>query len=317
MSEKLEKISNLRLFSPLITNDMITDNIEEFINYLAVERGLANNTLLAYRRDLLKYARFLKKKNVSDADSVIRKYVTDFMHDQKERNLSTNSICRALAAIKTFHRFLVRERLAKEDPTNLVETPKLWKRIPDVLTSSEIEAMIDASKGRGWQAIRDKAILELFYASGMRVSELSNLKLENLDLEIGFVRCIGKGNKERIIPIGRRAREATANYCENVRVKLAKNALPVQLFLSRLGKKISRQSIWKIIKQHAKKANIKKEIKPHTLRHSFATHLLENGADLRSVQEMLGHADISTTQIYTHVDKERLKSVHREFHPRG
>ncbi|MGE0269167.1 MAG: site-specific tyrosine recombinase XerD [Candidatus Omnitrophota bacterium] len=296
---------------------MLIKNIEEFINYLAVERGLANNTLLAYRRDLLKYAQFLKRNGVFQADSVVRKHVTDFMYDQKEKKLSTNSICRALAAIKTFHRFLVRERLAKEDPTNLVETPKLWKRIPDVLTASEIESMINVSKGKGWQAVRDKAILELFYASGMRVSELSNLKLENIDLSVGFVRCIGKGNKERIIPIGRRSKEAVINYCENVRVKLAKNAMPVQLFLSRLGKRISRQSIWKIIKQHAKKANIKKEIKPHTLRHSFATHLLENGADLRSVQEMLGHADISTTQIYTHVDKERLKSVHREFHPRG
>ncbi|MBP9854094.1 MAG: site-specific tyrosine recombinase XerD [Candidatus Omnitrophica bacterium] len=296
---------------------MIVDNIDEFINYLAVERGLAKNTLLAYSRDLSKYAQFLKKKGISEAMSVSRKHITDFMYDQKTKKMSTNSICRGLAAIKTFHRFLVRERIAKEDPTNLIETPKLWKRIPDVLTSGEIESLINVSKGRGWQAIRDNAIIELFYASGMRVSELSDLKLENIDLNVGYVRCIGKGSKERIIPIGRRAKETTGHYCEKVRVKLAKNAEPAQLFLSRLGKRISRQSVWKIIKLHAKKANIKKTIKPHTLRHSFATHLLENGADLRSVQEMLGHADISTTQIYTHVDKERLKSVHREFHPRG
>jgi len=182
---------------------------------------------------------------------------------------------------------------------------------------SEIEAMIKASKGRGWQAIRDHAMLELFYASGMRVSELVNLKMDNINLDVGYVRCIGKGRKERIIPIGKRAREAVKKYCETSRAKLAKNQMTLFLFLSRLGKKISRQSVWKLIKRYAQKANIKKEIKPHTLRHSFATHLLEHGADLRSVQEMLGHSDISTTQVYTHVDRERLKTVHKEFHPRG
>lgn len=296
---------------------MIKDQIEEFLNYLAVERGLAQNTLLAYRRDLLKYAAFLKQRRITDAAKVSRKMVTDFMYAQKENNLSTNSICRALAAIKTFHRFLVRERMADEDPTNLVETPKLWKRVPEVLSAKEIEAIIEAAQGRHWQAVRDNAILELFYASGMRVSELSDLRMENIDLEVGYVRCLGKGNKERIIPIGRRAKQAVTRYCGKVRNKLAKGQEPTHLFLSRLGRRISRQSIWKIIKLYARKANVKKEIKPHTLRHTFATHLLENGADLRSVQEMLGHADISTTQIYTHVDRERLKAVHKEFHPRG
>jgi len=293
------------------------DLIEEFINYLAVERGLADNTLLAYRRDLTKYSGFLDKQGVKGASGVIRDHVTKFMYDQKKKGLSTNSICRSLAAIKMFHRFLVRERLAQEDPTNLVDTPKLWTRVPDVLTTTEIELMIKAAQGRNWQAVRDKAILELFYASGMRVSELSNLKMENINLELGYVRCMGKGRKERIIPIGKRAREAVDRYCQTARKKLAKDNMILVLFLSRLGKRISRQSIWKIIKLYAKKAKIKKEIKPHTFRHSFATHLLEHGADLRSVQEMLGHSDISTTQIYTHVDKERLKSVHKEFHPRG
>lgn len=291
--------------------------IEEFINYLAVERGLANNTLLAYRRDLEQYTAYLKKKGINDVDQVKREHVTNYMYDQKQRELSTTSICRALAAIKMFHRFLLRERLAKENPTNLVETPKLWKKVPEVLTTKEIESMIHATGGRGWQAIRDKAILELFYASGMRVSELSDLKVEHVNFDVGYVRCIGKGQKERIIPIGKRAREAIRKYCESARKKLAKDEFVPILFLSRLGKKISRQSIWKIIKHYASKANIKKQIKPHTLRHSFATHLLEHGADLRSVQEMLGHSDISTTQIYTHVDKERLKSIHKEYHPRG
>jgi len=292
-------------------------NIDEFINYLSVERGLASNTLLAYRRDLTKYAEFLAQKSIENVNSVVRDHITKFMYDQKQKGLSTNSICRSLAAIKMFHRFLVRERLAKQDPTSLVETPKLWKRVPEVMTVGEIESVIHSAKGPKWQAVRDRAILELFYASGMRVSELVNLNVDSINFQAGYVRCMGKGRKERIIPVGRMACEAVKKYCEGVREQLAKDRTGTVLFLSRLGKKLSRQSIWKVIKLYARKANIKKEIKPHTLRHSFATHLLERGADLRSVQEMLGHADISTTQIYTHVDRERLKSIHKQHHPRA
>ncbi len=290
--------------------------IEDFLNYLSVERGLSPNTIIAYRRDLRKYVQALKRRGISRADDVKRQDISQFMEKQKNDGLSVTSICRSLAAIKTFHRFLTRERLAKEDPTNLVETPKLWKRVPDVLTAAEVEAMIQAAKGKGWQQIRDVAILELLYGSGMRVSELVDLRVENVNLDVGYVRCIGKGRKERIVPIGKSARKALKQYLDGVRKKLVKKTFSNSLFVSRLGKKISRQSIWKIIKKYAKKAKIKKTIKPHTLRHSFATHLLERGADLRSVQEMLGHADISTTQIYTHVDRERLKSIHRQFHPR-
>lgn len=295
----------------------MTNFIEEFMDHLSVERGLSHNTLLAYRRDLWKYLRFLQTKNIDGIYQAKREHITAYMFDLKQQGISTNSISRNLAAIKMFHRFLVRERLAKEDPTTLIETPKLWKRVPDVLSTQEMEAVIKASCGRRWQAIRDHAILELLYASGMRVSELTNLNMENLNLEVGYVRCIGKGNKERIIPIGTRAKVSLKRYCEGIRGKLMKKDLTTVLFLSRLGKKISRQSIWKIIKGYAKKAKIKKSIKPHTIRHSFATHLLEGGADLRSVQEMLGHSDISTTQIYTHVDKERLRAIHKQFHPRG
>ncbi|HLD69469.1 MAG TPA: site-specific tyrosine recombinase XerD [Candidatus Omnitrophota bacterium] len=292
--------------------------IEDFINYLSVERGLATNTLMAYRRDLAAYVGSLQKNGLHQISDVSREKITDYMFEQKKRGLSANSICRSLAAIKMFHRFLVRERLAKEDPTSLVETPKLWKRVPDVLSEGEVKSIIEAARGNNWQAVRDLAILELFYASGMRVSELVNLRVDNVNLDVGYVRCIGKGRKERIIPIGQRARAAVAKYCQSARKKSgSKTNYVTDLFLSRLGKKLSRQSIWKIIKRYAKKANIKKEIKPHTLRHSFATHLLEHGADLRSVQEMLGHSDISTTQIYTHVDKERLKTIHKQFHPRG
>lgn len=295
----------------------MNDLIDNFINYLSVERGLADNTLLAYRRDLNKYAAQLDARGIKAAAQVKREDVTEFIFHEKDAGLSTSSICRSLAAIKMFHRFLVRERLAPADPTNLVDTPKLWKKIPDVLSQSEVESIINATRGRKPQQVRDLAMMELFYASGMRVSELASLKVENLNFDVGYVRCLGKGRKERVIPIGKQSRDAVKKYCDLVRPKFLKSRLSSDLFLSRLGRKMSRQAIWQLIKQYAKKANITKTIKPHTLRHTFATHLLQHGADLRSVQEMLGHADISTTQIYTHVDRDRLKTVHKQFHPRG
>jgi integrase/recombinase XerD len=297
---------------------MMQNFIQEFINYISVERGLAKNTLLAYRRDLNLYVNYLKKSGVDNPGVVTREHVSTFLYDLKKKGLTTTSICRALTAVKMFHRFLVRENLFKDDPTSLVETPKTWKRVPEVLSQSEMEMIIQAAFGKTPQMIRDYAILELFYASGMRVTELADLKMGGLNFDAGYIRCIGKGSKERLIPIGKKSREAIALYCKKVRPKLeAKSSGTDILFLSRLGKRISRQFLWTLIKAYAKKANIKKNIKPHTLRHTFATHLLEHGADLRSVQEMLGHSDISTTQIYTHVDKERLKSIHKQFHPRG
>ncbi len=294
--------------------------ISEFINYLAVERGLAKNTLSAYTRDLEKYIKFLSGKKIINPNSVSREQVTSFMMDMKKNGrLSATSICRHLAAIKMFHRFMVRENFSKEDPTTLIDTPKTFKRVPEVLTQKEIENILQVAQdnAKDKRHKRDYVIIELFYASGMRVSELVDLKVNSVNLDVGFVRAMGKGSKERIIPIGRKAREALAYYCEKVRPKLLKTASTDSLFLSQQKKRMSRQCVWKIIKDCARLAGIKKNIKPHTLRHTFATHLLEHGADLRSVQEMLGHVDISTTQIYTHVDRERLKSVHKEFHPRG
>lgn len=293
------------------------DLIEGFINYLAVERGLANNTLVAYRRDLVKYAHFLEQSDIRSPIQVSRQKISDYIYQQKKEGHQVTSICRSLAAIKMFHRFLVRERFASEDPTSLVDTPKIWKRVPDVLSQKEVLAIIKAVQGSKPQQIRDHAIVELLYASGMRVSELVDLRVDNVNLDVGYIRCIGKGSKERIVPIGRQAKEAVRRYLEDVRPSMIREMNPPQVFLSRLGRRISRQSIWKLIKRYALKAGIRKTIKPHTLRHSFATHLLERGADLRSVQEMLGHADISTTQVYTHVDRERLRSVHKQFHPRG
>ncbi len=291
--------------------------IGEFINYISVERGLAKNTLMAYRLDLEKYVRSLAGQGIVSVDAVRSQHVTGFLQTLKKSDLSTSSICRNLAAVKMFHRFLVRDGLAKEDPTSLVDTPKQWTRIPEVLTQKEMEAVLRVAQARGKNHQRDHAMLELFYASGMRVSEMVDLKVASVNLEAGFVRAIGKGSKERIVPVGKKAREAIAYYCGRIRPKLLKTAESDALFLSQQGKKMSRVMAWKIIKQYARLAGIKKNIKPHTFRHTFATHLLEHGADLRSVQEMLGHADIATTQIYTHVDKERLKSVHKQFHPRG
>jgi integrase/recombinase XerD len=291
--------------------------IDEFMNYLSVERGLASNTLLAYRRDLNKYTDYLSQKGIEASAKVAREHVSSFLFDLKKQNMSATSICRNLAAVKMFHRFLVRENLSSEDPTTLVDTPKLWQRMPSVLTQGEVEAMIKAASGKKKQQIRDQAILEIFYASGLRVSELSDLKTTSVNFDAGFVRAVGKGSKERIIPLGKKARDALQKYLDHVRPKLLKGQTSDVLFLSRLGKRISRQSLWALIKFYARRAQIKKTIKPHTLRHTFATHLLEHGADLRSVQEMLGHADIATTQIYTHVDRERLKNVHKQFHPRG
>ncbi len=292
--------------------------IKEFITYISVERGLAKNTLAAYTRDLNKYAEQLGEKGIKSPDKIQREHITAYMMGLKKHGISTTSICRNLAAIKMFHRFLVREDLAKEDPTTLVETPKLFKRVPEVLSQKEIDAMLEqALKAKGPRGKRDQAMIELFYAAGLRVSELVDLKMTSVNFEVGFVRAVGKGSKERLIPVGKKARESVLLYCEKARPKLLKAKDTDALFISQQGKKMSRVSAWSMIKQYAKLAGIKKNIKPHTLRHTFATHLLEHGADLRSVQEMLGHSDISTTQIYTHVDKERLKGIHKQFHPRN
>jgi len=290
--------------------------IDTFLNYLSVERGLSNNTIISYREDLNTYLDFIAKSNIDVLSKISKNNITNFMFAQKDKGIGANSIARRLAAIRMFHRFLTRERILKSDPSTLIESPKLWKRIPETLSLNEVEALIAQPDARDIQGIRDKAILETLYATGMRVSEAVNLKKDNVNLDIGFLRCIGKGSKERVIPLGKKAIAGIQKYLDASRPKLLKGRESEFLFISRLGRKISRQSFWKIIKKYAQGARIKKPIKPHILRHSFATHLLEHGADLRSVQEMLGHSNISTTQIYTHINKDRLKNVHKQFHPR-
>ncbi len=290
--------------------------IDTFLNYLSVERGLSNNTIISYREDLNNYLGFIEKNKIDSLSKISKDNITGFMLNQRDNGIAPNSVARRLAAIRMFHRFLARERILKSDPSTLVDSPKLWKRVPDALSVNEVEALISQPNVHDTQGIRDRAILETLYATGMRVSEAVNLRKDNINLDVGFLRCIGKGNKERIIPLGKKAIASIKRYIAVSRPKLLKGRESDFLFVSRCGKKISRQSFWKIIKKYARIARIKKPIKTHTLRHSFATHLLEHGADLRSVQEMLGHADISTTQIYTHVNKDRLKSIHKQFHPR-
>jgi len=290
--------------------------IDSFLDYLTVERGLAKNTTVAYRRDLNIYLDFIIGRGRSALSQISKNDITDFMLFAKEKGISPVSISRRLAAIRMFHRFLARERILKSDPTTLIDSPKLWKKVPDTLSLNEVEALIAQPEVRNFQGARDRAILETLYATGMRVSEATGLKIADVNLDIGFLRCIGKGNKERVIPLGKKAIHSIRRYLEFARSHFLKNKDSDILFVNRSGTKLSRQSVWKLIKQYAKEAKIKKPIKVHTLRHSFATHLLERGADLRSVQEMLGHSNISTTQIYTHIDKERLKSIHKMFHPR-
>ncbi|MBL7197852.1 MAG: site-specific tyrosine recombinase XerD [Candidatus Omnitrophica bacterium] len=292
------------------------DLIDIFLNYLSVERGLAENTTSSYRGDLLRYDRFLRSINITDVNKIDKEDIRSYLAYQKEKDLSSSTISRSLVAIRLFHRFLLREKLSLKDPTEVIDSPKIWKKIPDALSFKEIEKLLSSPDMKKKKGIRDKAILETMYAAGLRVSELTNLKVEDVNLDAGFIRCLGKGRKERVVPLGRIAAVHIKKYLEKSRQKFLKKKMSKILFLNHSGSRISRIYIWKLIKAYAKQARIKSPIKPHILRHSFATHLLERGADLRSVQEMLGHANISTTQIYTHINRDRLKTIHKKFHPR-
>ncbi|PKM80114.1 MAG: site-specific tyrosine recombinase XerD [Firmicutes bacterium HGW-Firmicutes-14] len=291
--------------------------VKEFINYLAVERGLADNTLDSYNRDLKQFLGFLEKEKVEDVQKATRNIIMSYLLFLQKRGRATATVSRHLAALKSFYHFLLRERYIEKDPTLNLESPKLEKKLPRVLTINEVEMLLNQPKGSDPAGLRDKAMLELLYATGIRVSELISLDVSHINLEMGYIRCFGKGAKERIVPVGSYARKCVSEYLQRGRVKLIKNKSEQALFVNQHGKRLTRQGFWKIIKKYAIKAGISKEITPHTLRHSFATHLLENGADLRSVQEMLGHADITTTQIYTHLTKGRLKEVYAKSHPRA
>lgn len=291
--------------------------LDLFLNYLVVEKGLSRNTLDAYGRDLGRYLEFLAKASIVGPDQVTPALVLRFLAQLKDQGLAPRSRARTLVALRTFHRFLLQEGYARANPAARVEAPKSLQPLPHTLSPLEVERLLQAPSGDKPLALRDRAMLEILYATGLRVSELVGLKQENLQLDIGYLVTFGKGRKERIVPMGEVSMAALRTYLQLGRPLLCRQTNSVLLFLNRGGKGLTRQGFWKIIKRRALQAGIAKNIMPHTLRHSFATHLLENGADLRSVQTMLGHADISTTQIYTHVTRARLKQLHGQFHPRG
>lgn len=291
--------------------------LDLFLAWLTVEKGLSGNTCSAYSADLGRYLDYLERQQRDTPNSIQASDIAEFLGKERERGLAPRSRARLLSSIRMFHRFLLIERHATTNPSAIIEAPRPLKKLPSFLSTQEVGKLLNAALDSRPEDVRDRAMLELLYATGLRVSELVNLKLREVNLEIGYLMTLGKGNKERLVPIGAVARQRVADYLEQVRCHQDPEQVNPYLFLSRLGQPMTRQAFWNIIKKRALMAGIRTSISPHTLRHSFATHLLANGADLRSVQIMLGHADLSTTQIYTHVTRERLKQLHRELHPRG
>ncbi len=290
---------------------ILNDSVQRYLDHLVFEKGLSQKTAAAYESDIKSFVDFCKDKGEITEDTVV-----DYIFFLKNKNYSALSIARMITGIKTFFHFLVREKIAVKSPFDGMESFKTHKKIPEALTEKDIQMLLEAPDISTKEGLRDKAMLELLYSSGVRVSELVNMELTDINPDEGFIRCFGKGGKERIVPAGEYAAFYLKNYLKVREHFLKKDFSPV-LFLSKLGKKFTREGVWKLVKKYANKAGIKKDVYPHIFRHTFATHLLSGGADLRSVQEMLGHSDIATTQIYTHVDKSRLKNTHKNFHPRG
>ncbi len=291
--------------------------IDFFLNYIQVEKGLAGKTLESYSRDLGRYATFLSENQnglLTDEDTYL---ILKHLINLRDEGLSPRSRARHLVSIRSFYRFLHKEKVLSKDPSKLIDFPKSGLRLPDTLTAEEVATLIDTPDRTTHRGIRDAAMIELLYASGLRVSELVGLLVRDVNLEAAFVRVFGKGSRERVVPVGSFAREKIEFYLQYGRPYLLKGVTSDFLFVAREGNPMTRQGFWKLLNRYAEKAGIVKNISPHTLRHSFATHLLEGGADLRVVQVMLGHSDISTTQIYTHITRDHLKNIHVKYHPRG
>lgn len=293
------------------------EDIEAFLGFISLERGLAKNTIAGYRSDLDQAGRFLAQHGAKNWRSVTGANAAAWIHALSSARYTVASLARKLTALRMLARFLVREKFREDDFTALLTGPKLARKMPAVLSEEEVTRLLDAPGDGGPRALRDRALLELFYSSGLRVSELAALRLQQIDLDHGFIRVFGKGSKERVVPVGGRACDALKTYLLSGRPHLVKAKTGSEFFLNNRGGALSRVALWMIVKQQAKRAGITKNVKPHGLRHSFATHLLTGGADLRAIQEMLGHASISTTQIYTAVEPQRLLSHHAKFHPRN
>jgi len=295
--------------------------IHVFLSYLRVEKGLAQNTILAYGRDLKRFAEFLRKRQKQRLEDVNREDVVDFLSSLYKEKLDSRSVARFLVSLRGFYKFAMMENMVETDPTENLESPKIRSSLPTYLRVDEINKLLEAPDLATPIGLRDRAMLEVLYSTGLRVSELLNLRISDIDMRMGCVRCIGKGDKERLVPIGRKAIQAVEQYLAQGRPKFARPSAPPPhnqvLFLTRIGRRLSRVGIWKILHDYGVRLGLRGRLTPHKLRHSFATHLLEGGADLRSVQLMLGHADISTTQIYTHVVEERLKQIYKAHHPRA
>lgn len=293
------------------------DEIDRYLGYVELEKGLSRNTASSYESDLRQAANILKRNGAADWTKVTAKHLTAWLHWLSDQKFSASSQARKLSAVRMLCRHLKKEGLRNDDPTELLAGPKLRRKLPETLSAVDMDKLLSMPMSGDAYAIRDRAMLELFYSSGLRISELSGLSLQQVDLENGFVRVFGKGSKERVVPIGSRARDAVAAYLGSARSRLVKPRTGSELFISERGKAISRKTVWVIVKKYAQLAGLGKKVKPHLLRHSFATHLLGGGADLRAIQEMLGHASIGTTQIYTAVENSRLLDQHAKHHPRN
>ena len=293
--------------------------LEHFTGYLALERGLSENSTQAYYSDLDSFILYLEAKSFSSFEEVSRDHILDFLSECKDQGLESTTIARRLVALKVFFRYLLQEKELEQNVTDIMDSPKLWRILPEFMTGDEVSAFLKAfsAKSKDPLEFRNRCMMEMLYSCGLRVSEMANLKVGNIIFDENIIRVLGKGSKERIVPIGQTALQLIRKYMKDSRMQLLKDASVPYLFLSNNGKRLDRERIWMVVKEAARRAGITKDIHPHTLRHSFASHLLENGADLRAIQEMLGHADISTTQIYTHVSAKRLLSIHKKFHPRA
>lgn len=291
--------------------------VDQFLNCITLERGLSENTRKAYLADLESFAGYLDQRKITSFNAVDRRQILDYLTREKERGLAVNSLSRRLVAIKVFFRFLQQEGMLDRNVTEVMDSPKLWKILPGVLSVREVERLLAAPASDSRVGLRDAALLETMYAAGLRVSEAAGLKLDDLHFDQGYLRCLGKGSKVRLVPFGSSARGRLQEYLAAGRAQFLKDPAQRHVFLTYRGGPFSRKGIWKLIRRYALLAGIGKSVHPHTLRHSFASHLLANGAPLRVIQEMLGHSDIATTQVYTHVDQGRLRAVHARYHPRA
>ncbi|MBI4228395.1 MAG: site-specific tyrosine recombinase XerD [Deltaproteobacteria bacterium] len=291
--------------------------VDSFLSYLAAVKGLSKNTLESYGRDILKFFAYLEKKNLPGIDSVEYNDILDFLSTLQEEGINIRSVARSLVSLKQFFKFLLLEKIIIVDPTINIKTPRMKRSIPGFLSLEDVEKILSSPDPTSFEGIRDWAMLETLYASGIRASELVNLQLNSVNFELGYLTVYGKGSKERLVPTGDKARTALKDYLTLSRPNILKTRTSPYLFVTRRGGGMTRQGFWKILRNYASKCGINKKVSPHTIRHSFATHLLERGADLRTIQIMLGHSDISTTQIYTHIANERLKEIHKKYHPRS